>query len=102
MLDLTNFDQNGVANPNNNVFGLPSTEENADLIIINVPWEVTVSYRAGTARASDNVLKASMQVDLYDPDFPDAWKRGYYLQPTDRTILLKSDFLRKEAELYID
>lgn len=102
MLDLTNFDQNGVANPNNNVFGLPSTEENADLIIINVPWEVTVSYGAGTARAPESILKASMQVDLYDPDYPDMWKRGFYLQPTDRTVLLKSDFLRKEAELYID
>ncbi|SDC32490.1 agmatinase family protein [Niabella drilacis] len=102
MLDLTNFDQNCVANPNNNIFGLPSTEENADLIIINVPWEVTVSYGAGTARAPESILKASMQVDLYDPDFPDAWKRGYYLKPTDRSVLLKSDFLRKEAELYID
>ena len=102
MLDITNFDQNCVANPNNNIFGLPSTEENADLIIINVPWEVTVSYGAGTARAPETILKASMQVDLYDSDFPDAWKRGYYLQPTDRTVLLKSDFLRKEAELYID
>lgn len=102
MLDLKNFDQNSVANPFNNVFGLPSTEENADLIILNVPWEVTVSYGAGTARATEAILKASMQVDLYDPDFPDAWKRGYYLQPTDRQVLLKSDFLRKEAELYID
>ncbi|WP_300598026.1 agmatinase family protein [Niabella sp.] len=102
MLDITNFDQNCVANPNNNIFGLPSTEENADLIIINVPWEVTVSYGAGTARAPESILKASMQVDLYDSDFPDAWKRGYYLKPTDRTVLLKSDFLRKEAELYID
>jgi len=102
MLDLTNFDQNDVGNPNNNIFGLPSNEDNADLIILNVPWEVTVSYGAGTARAPEAIMKASLQVDLYDPDMPDAWKRGYYLTPTDRKVLLKSDYLRKEAELYID
>lgn len=102
MLDLKNFDQNSVGNPNNNIFGLPSTEENADLIIINVPWEVTVSYGSGTARAPEAILKASLQVDLFDPDMPDAWKRGYYLTPTNSKILLKSDYLRKEAELYID
>lgn len=102
MLDLKNFDQNSVGNPNNNIFGLPSNEDNADLIIINVPWEVTVSYVSGTARAPEAIMKASLQVDLYDPDMPDAWKRGYYLTPTDRKVLLKSDYLRKEAELYID
>lgn len=102
MLDLKDFDQNSVGNPNNNIFGLPSNEDNADLIIINVPWEVTVSYGGGTARAPEAILKASLQVDLYDPDMPEAWKRGYYLTPTDRKVLLKSDYLRKEAELYID
>lgn len=102
MLDLRNFDQNSVSNPNNNIFGLPSNEENADIIIINVPWEVTVSYGAGTARAPEAIMKASLQVDLFDADMPEAWKRGYYLTPTDRKILLKSDYLRKEAELYID
>lgn len=102
MLDLKDFNQNGIGNPNNNIFGLPSTEENADLIILNVPWEVTVSYGAGTARAPEAILKASLQVDLYDQDYPEVWKRGYYLKPTDRKVLLKSDFLRKEAELYID
>lgn len=102
MLDLKNFDQNSVSNPNNNVFGLPSTEENADVIIISVPWEVTVSYGSGTARAPEAICRASFQVDLYDPHFPDVWKRGFYLTPTDRQLQLKSAYLRREAELYID
>src|SRR6185295_13578282 len=29
-------------------------------------------------------------------------KQGFYMRPTDRKILMKSDYLRKEAELYID
>ena len=30
------------------------------------------------------------------------WKEGFYLKESDRKILFKSDYLRKEAELYID
>ena len=101
MTDLTNFDPNSVGNPNNNIFGLPFQEEDARLIIVPVPWEVTVSYTAGTARAPEHIFKASLQVDLFDPDIKDAWKQGYFMRPVDRKILMKSDYLRKEAELYI-
>lgn len=102
MLDLNNYDPNSVGNPNNNIFGLPSTEDNSLLVILPVPWEVTVSYAAGTARAPEAILKASLQVDLFDPEMPDAWKQGFYMRPVDKKILMKSDYLRKEAELYID
>jgi agmatinase len=102
MADLSKFDPNAASNPNNNIFGLPFTEEEARLVILPVPWEVTVSNTAGTARAADHIFKASMQVDLFDPDTRDAWKQGLYMRSPDRKILLKSDYLRKEAELYID
>ena len=71
-------------------------------MIIPVPWEVTVSYGAGTARAPDSILKASYQIDLFDPEMPEAWKQGFYMRYVDKKILMKSDYLRKEAELYID
>ena len=102
MVDLSNYDPNHVGNPNNNIFGLPTNEEDARLIIVPVPWEVTVSYGAGTARAPENICKASLQVDLFDPEVPDGWKQGYYMRPVDRKVLMKSDYLRKEAELFID
>jgi agmatinase len=102
MTDLSHFDPNGASNPNNNIFGLPFTEEDARLVILPVPWEVTVSYNAGTSRAADHIFKASMQVDLFDPDTKDAWKKGFFMRPPDKKVLLKSDYLRKEAELYID
>ncbi|HRE38562.1 MAG TPA: agmatinase family protein [Chitinophagaceae bacterium] len=102
MIDIANYDPNSVGNPNNNIFGLPSTEDNSLLVILPVPWEVTVSYAAGTARAPEAILKASLQVDLFDPEMPDAWKQGFYMRPVDKKILMKSDYLRKEAELYID
>ena len=102
MIDLSGFDPNGAGNPNNNVFGLPFSEEDAALVILPVPWEVTVSYKAGTARAPEHIFRASLQVDLYDNDTSDAWRQGIYMRDVDRTILLKSDYLRKEAELYIN
>ena len=102
MVDVSNFDPNSVGNPNNNIFGLPTSEDTARMIILPVPWEVTVSYGSGTSRAPEAICKASFQVDLFDPEVPDGWKQGFYIRPIDRKILMKSDFLRKEAELYID
>ncbi len=102
MTDLSLFDPNDASNPNFNIFGLPFSEEDARLVILPVPWEVTVSYRAGTARAPEHIMKASLQVDLYDNDLRDGWRQGIYMRETDRKLLMKSDYLRKEAELYID
>lgn len=102
MTDLSLFDPNSAGNPDNNIFGLPFSEEEARLVILPIPWEVTVSYNAGTARAPDHIFKASLQVDLFDPEIKDAWRQGYYMRIPDKKILTKSDYLRKEAELYIN
>ena len=102
MVDLSNFDPNSAGNPNNNIFGLPITEDEARLVILPIPWEVTVSFGSGTARAAEQIMKASLQVDLFDPEVPEGWQQGFYMRPTDNKILFKSDYLRKEAELYID
>ncbi len=102
MTDLSRFNPNKVSNPNNNIFGLPFTEEDAKLIIIPVPWEVTVSHLAGTARAADHVYRSSLFVDIFDVDGDAGWKKGFYMQEIDKKLLFKNDYLRKEAELYID
>jgi agmatinase len=102
MIDLSGFDPNSAGNPNNNIFGLPITEDDARLVILPIPWEVTVSFGSGTARSGEQIMRASLQVDLFDPDIPEGWQQGFYMRESDRKILLKSDYLRKEAELYID
>lgn len=98
---LDNFDPNSPGLTSNNIFGLPFSEEESELIIIPVPWEVTVSYRPGTSRGPEQIFDASMQVDLYDPEFQDVWKKGYFMLPYDKNIRNKSDYLRSCAELII-
>lgn len=98
-----NFDPNGPAQPDaSNIFGLPSTNDNSDLIIVPVPWDVTTSYRPGTARGPELVYEASMQVDLYDADYPGAWKKGIFMQPVSAEIAAFSETHRKEAERIIE
>jgi agmatinase len=102
MTDLSQFDSNIASNPKNTIFGLPFLEEDARLIILPIPWEVTVSSGSGTSRASEHIFNASMQVDLFDEESGNAWKQGIYMRHPDRKVLMKSDYLRKEAELYIN
>ena len=55
---------------------LPFAPEESSLVLIPVPWDVTVSYREGTALGPGAILDASLQVDLYDVHCPGAWKWG--------------------------
>lgn len=100
-VDLSQFDPNSVGLKSNNIFGLPFEEEDAALILYPVPWEVTTSYRGGTSRGPEDIFEASLQVDLFDPDYKDAWKKGYYMIPIDGGIKKQSDYLRQCAELII-
>lgn len=102
MSDYSQFNPNAVGNAQNNIFGLPFSEEEARLIILPVPWEVTVSYGAGTSRAAEHIFKASKQVDIFDVDGNYGWRKGFFMKDVDKKLLLKSDYLRKEAELYIN
>jgi agmatinase len=102
MQDLSNFDPNSPGLKSNNIFGLPFEEQDAALVLLPVPWEVTVSYRPGAADGPGHIFNAAMQVDLFDPDVKDGWKKGFYMQPIDEDLKAKSDFLRWYAEEVID
>lgn len=99
---ILSFDSGGVGQFNAGMYGLPFTLEECDTVIVPVPWEVTVSYGGGTARGPEAILKASYQVDLYDPFVKDAWKRGIALDEISEAIKNKSDQLRPLSEDYID
>ncbi|MEO6166990.1 MAG: agmatinase family protein [Chitinophagales bacterium] len=94
------FDPSGMS-AGNQLFGLPFNEEESDIVILPVPWEVTVSYRAGTAKAPRAILEASGQVDLYDGDVQDAWKQGIYLKKVNKQVAKWSKELRAKAANYL-
>ena len=76
---INNFDPSQPGLADASIYGLPFTAEESEIIIIPVPWEVTVSYGAGASEGPDAILEASFQVDLLHQDFPDLWKLGIYM-----------------------
>jgi agmatinase len=76
IIDTFDPSQPGLADAT--IFGLPFSAEQSEIIIIPVPWEVTVSYGAGASDGPEAVLNASFQVDLNHQDFPELWKLGMY------------------------
>lgn len=98
---IDNFDPNGVCLANGNFAGLPFEEDAADVILFPIPWEVTVSYNAGTAGGPENIREGSLQLDLYDADIKDAWQLGIYMRPTEDIWWERSNDLREQAEEYI-
>ncbi len=101
-MNLNDFNPNGVGVDNGSYFGLPSSIEGSKVVIISAPWDVTVSYGAGTSFAPDAIIEASTQLDLYDPSAPDAWREGIATAEIDYSIQELSQSLRKDAVRIID
>lgn len=99
---IKSFDPNSPGDANAQMYGLPFTCAEADIVLIPVPWEVTTSYGGGTSRGPAVIFDASFQVDLYHPEFPDLWKRGIAMDEVPKPLLQQSDALKKEAKHVID
>ncbi len=98
---IASFDPNAPGDAAGGLFGLPFTPEEAQVVVVPVPWEVTVSYRGGTAQGPEAIREASLQVDLYDPDIADAWKLGLAMESADEAVAAASTRLRPLAADYI-
>lgn len=98
---LSTFNPNTNGLKHHGIFGLPFSEEEAGIILIPVPWEVTVSYKAGTAKSPEAILAASQQIDLYDALNPGGWKAGIAMEDAEPAIENENDNWREKAVLYI-
>jgi len=94
---IRSFDPSGVGLENGNFCGLPFDYDTAGILLLGVPWEVTVSYHAGTAAGPEAVRRASPQLDLYDLDHPDGWQQGIYMPPCPDWIRALNNELRPIA-----
>ncbi len=99
-LDEKLFDPNGPG-IKGNLFGLPFTPATANVVIVPVPWEVTVSYRGGTALGPSAILNASTQIDLFDRHITDVWELGVAMLPVPAKLYEENKILRDLAESHI-
>ena len=81
---IIRFNPNDPATEESNIFGLPFNKEEAAIVLLPLPWEVTVSFNAGTANAPDLIFDASHQVDLFDPYINEAWKIGVFMDEVNK------------------
>ncbi len=70
------FDPDLAALPDGGIYGLPCSAEDAQVILIPVPWDATTSYRRGTAGAPAAIRAASGQIDLFDVDTGTPYRVG--------------------------
>jgi agmatinase len=99
---LLDFDPNCPGDMDANIFGLPFPNELCDIIIIPVPWEVTVSYGSGAASGPQHIVDASFQVDLYHPQFPDMWKKGIGMDEIPEHLIELGQRMRLISKEIID
>jgi agmatinase len=83
---IKDFDPNS-APSGDGIYALPHSTADAKLVFIPVPFEATTSYLGGTSKGPDAIRRASHQVDLFHPDFPDFWRQGAAMLPTPKKIL---------------
>lgn len=94
---VASFDPNSPAGATGGIYGLPFDTSDAQVVIVPVPWDVTVSYHDGAARGPAAVFAASSQVDLYDPAVPDAWKIGLAMDEMPREVATRGRKHRVQA-----
>ncbi len=93
-LDEVGLTQNGI-------FGLGTSYEASDIVLIQAPWDVTASYRKGTALAPQAILETSPQIDLFSQEFFDVVHEGIHYMAPDPNILKAQEQLSPQADTVI-
>ena len=78
------FDPNSAGD--GGIFGLRGTELDAALVLLPVPWEATTSYGSGASQGPAAILKASAQIDLFDPEVLKPYEPGIFMRPEAKEV----------------
>lgn len=96
------FDPNAAAERDAGIFGLPTTPDEARVVLLPVPWDATTSYRAGASAGPRAIFDASMQVDLYDAEVGKPYERGVAMLPESGELRAWNEEARAAAEEVIE
>lgn len=94
----TIFDPNAAAGASAGLYGLGCEPENSQVLVLGVPFDATASYRKGAARGPRAILRASLQVDLFDLARGRPYEAGIAMLPIDPRL----DALNREAGALAD
>jgi agmatinase len=100
--ERNSFDPDGVGIHNGNIFGFPCKEEDAEIVIIPVPWDVTASYKKGTSKGPEIILEASVQLDFFHPELTEASNTKVIMTPISEEWKELNDQLCLYSSTYID
>lgn len=100
MAEIKNLSE--VAVKNNQLFGLEHSCDLAKIVALNVPWDVTTSYRPGTVNGPQSILEASYQLDLVSPFVTQAWNLPLWTAPLRQDWAELSQKWRQLSSQYIE
>jgi agmatinase len=83
------------------LFGIPVELDSAEVVLIPVPWEVTVSYGGGASGGPQAILDASPQLDTHLPRLEEALKPRIAMEPIPADWLARSEALRSRVAPWI-
>ena len=91
------FDPNATGNNDNGVFSLPFSQEESQLVLLSVPWEVTTSYGDGCSLGPDTILESSKQLDLCDSLYGTFYEKGIFQIPSNPNHIESGKVLKQKA-----
>lgn len=83
---MNDFNPNSAATADSGIFGLPYGSQEAKVVILPIPWDVTTSYRKGTHKGPKAVFEASHQIDLFDDEVEKPYELGIHLLKEDKRV----------------
>lgn len=95
---MSQFDPSQTISSEFGIFGIPVKEEEAKLILLPVPWEVTTSYGQGASNGPRIVRQASEQIDLFDLETGKAYEAGYFMREIPEDLEAKNKKMKARAQ----
>ncbi len=96
------FDPNAAADRDAGIYGLPTTPDEARVVLLPVPWDATTSYGGGASDGPRAILEASMQVDLFDAETGKPYEVGIAMLPESPQLRAWNEEARDAAEEIIE